>query len=119
VVLEAGRLDGERDLELAQIPGMLLVPGRDVHLGEDPELHRPPPWSVSSRCRTTIRFSDLSTGLSNATNSPDVSAPEAPRRGPPGPDRRLSPAHLRGGRAGVRGARLREREATGDLAPRG
>ena len=44
VVLEARRLDRERDLELAEVARVLVVPRRDVHLREDPELHGRLPW---------------------------------------------------------------------------
>ena len=39
VVLEAGGIDGFRDLELAQKACVLVVTRRNVHLREDPELH--------------------------------------------------------------------------------
>src|SRR5262249_56287905 len=61
VVLEAGRLDGERDLELAQVARVLAVPWRNVHLREDTELHASPPRSGGSLPLITNRVFDVST----------------------------------------------------------
>src|SRR5262249_55115955 len=56
VVLEPGGVAGERHLDLAHVPRMLVVPRRNVHLREDPEFHRRPPGNPD---RPRIRCCEL------------------------------------------------------------